>query len=143
LALVTAILPRISSLELRVAQPANAIGSFFAETFTRRTGKSLTIVAGDRRLAALVAVSAPSKPRLYIDAAHTPWLGDDDIRKNGAVVLWHARDVVGAPPPDIAARFPALAAELPHVFERRLPGFGAPLRIGWAVIRPRQAETER
>ena len=47
-----------------VAQPAAEMGQFFAESFERRTGKPLAIVAGDPQIAALVALTAPSRPSL-------------------------------------------------------------------------------
>src|SRR5258708_6742526 len=49
-------LPWAAAIELQVAQPANALGQFFSETFERRTSRTLEIVGGDARLAALVAL---------------------------------------------------------------------------------------
>jgi len=130
------VLPRLFPVEVRAAQPAGAIATFFAETFERRTGQPLAIVAGDRRLASLVAVGARSRPHQFIDEKETPWLTGDDIKARGAVVLWRATDTRGTPPPEIKARFPDLVLEVPHVFERQFQVFGPPLRVGWAVIRP-------
>ncbi|MPZ57306.1 MAG: hypothetical protein GEU91_12565 [Rhizobiales bacterium] len=132
------LVPRLLRMELRVAQPAIAIGRFFTETFERRTGQPLEIVTGDRRLASLVAVASASRPRQFIDETTTPWLTADDIRSRGAVVLWPAVDTPGTPPQEIKARFPDLVLEVPRVFERTLQGFGRPLRVGWAVIRPQR-----
>jgi 4-amino-4-deoxy-L-arabinose transferase-like glycosyltransferase len=132
------VLPRVVPIQPRVAQPAAAMAGFFSETFERRTGQPLAIVAGDRRLASLVATASQSQPRQYIDDVTTPWLSVADIEKRGAIVLWPATDTQGTPPADIKARFPDLLLELPRVFERPLQGFGAPLRVGWAVIRPSQ-----
>ena len=137
-ALGVTLLPRLLPIALPVAQPASAIATFFAETFERRTGRPLAIVAGDRRLASLVAIASASRPRQFIDAATTPWLTDDDIRARGAVVLWPAADTPGTPPPDIKARFPDLVLEIPRVFERPLQGLGPSLRVGWAMIRPQR-----
>jgi hypothetical protein len=106
------------------------MGRFFGETFERRTGRALAVVAGDERLAALVALAAPSRPTLLFDAhpERSPWTSVEDARERGAVVLWRASDTVGAPPADLKQRFPDLVPELPHAFARE--------RIGWAVIRP-------
>jgi hypothetical protein len=134
-AVLVAMVPRLLPVELRVAQPADAVGRFFTETFERRTGQPLGIVTGDRRLASLVALAAPTRPRLFIDETTTPWLRPDDIAAQGAVVVWPATDTAGTPPAGIKARFPDLVAELPHTFERPLQGFGPPLRVGWAVVR--------
>lgn len=137
-ALGVTVLPRLFPLEVRAAQPAEAIAGFFADTFERRTGRPLAIVAGDRRLASLVAVGARSRPHQFIDEKTTPWISDNDIKARGAVVLWPATDTRGNPPPEIKARFPELVLEVPQAFERPFQVFGPPLRVGWAMIRPDQ-----
>jgi hypothetical protein len=54
-------------------------------------------------------------------------------------VVWPTKDTAGTPPPDITARFADLVPEVPHTFERPVQGRLPLLRIGWAVIRPRNA----
>ena len=54
-------------------------------------------------------------------------------------MLWPTNDTAGTPPPDIKARFADLVPEVPHTFERPVQGRLPLLRIGWAVIRPRNA----
>ena len=74
-ALALFVLPWLN-IDLRVAMPAQAIARFFAETFERRIGTPLQIVAGDPRTAALIALGAPSRPSLYLDATpeRSPWV---------------------------------------------------------------------
>jgi 4-amino-4-deoxy-L-arabinose transferase-like glycosyltransferase len=136
--LLIVLLPWAAGTELKIAQPARAMGRFFAESFERRTGQPLAIVTGDPRTAALIAVAAPSRPSILFDAApeRSPWVTADDIRSKGAVVVWLAADTTPTPPPDIKAYFPDLVPEVPHTFDRPVQGRMAPLRIGWAVIRP-------
>ena len=43
-----------------------------------------------------------------------------------------------ASPADIAARFPGIVPELPRVFDRMVSGRQPLLRIGWAIVRPKQ-----
>lgn len=126
--------------DLPVAQPASAMGRYFAETFERRTGRPLAVVAGEPRLAALVALGAASRPSLLLDEnpALTPWTSLDDIRRKGGVVVWTTTTTVGAPPAEIRARFPELIPEPPRVFERAVQGRLPPVRVGWGVIRPQQ-----
>jgi hypothetical protein len=121
-----------------VDRPAAAMGRFFAENFTRRTGAPLAIVTGDPDTAALVALGAPGRPSLYLGASpgRTPWVSTADIRRKGAVVVWPSADTRGEVPPAIAARFPGLVADVPHAFEREVQGRLPLLRIGWGVIRP-------
>ena len=78
-----AVMPWIASVDPKVAQPAEAEGRFFAETFQRRTGKPLQYVAGDQRLAPLVALAAPSRPHVYFDWAPkwSPWATPADMQQ--------------------------------------------------------------
>jgi hypothetical protein len=132
------VLPAALGTELKVAQPATAMGRFIGESFERRTGKPLAIVTGDPRAAALVALTAPSRPSVFFDSdpARSPWVSVEDIRDKGAVVVWLATGTDPTPPPDIKAYFPDLVAELPRAFDRPVPGRLPPLRLGWGVIRP-------
>jgi hypothetical protein len=132
-------LPWVAGVELKVAMPANDMGRFFGENFERRTGRPLTVVAGEPQLAALVAIGAPSRPSVY-DHLHpdrTPWVPEAAIVANGAVVIWIAADTAGAPPPDIRARFPDIVPEVPRAFARAVQGRLPLTRIGWGMIRPR------
>jgi Dolichyl-phosphate-mannose-protein mannosyltransferase len=130
--------PWTAAVELKSAQPAKAMGQFFGETFDRRTGKPLAIVSGDPRLAGLVALSAPSRPSYYddIEPQRTPWVTDEDIRREGAIIVWPARDTAGLPPPDVKARFPDLVPEVPRAFEHAIQGRLPLARVGWGMIRP-------
>jgi 4-amino-4-deoxy-L-arabinose transferase-like glycosyltransferase len=126
-------------IELQNAQPADAMGAFFADAFQKRTNKPLAIVTGDARLASLVAFAAPSRPSYYdfVDPARTPWITADDIRRKGLIVVWPARDTRGAPPPDIASRFPDLVPDdVPRAFEHAIQGRLPLARVGWGMIRP-------
>jgi hypothetical protein len=136
------LLPWAVGTELKVAQPANAMGKFFAESFARRTGRPLTIVGGDQHLAELVAIGARTRPQVYfeINPSSETRITADAVRKNGAVIVWQSPDTNPAPPPDIQERFPDLTPEVPHAFARPVRGRLPPLLIGWGVIRP--ADTE-
>ncbi len=136
--LLIVLLPWTVGTDLKIAQPANAMGEFFAESFQRRTGQKLAIVTGDPRTAALIALAAPSRPSVFFDAdpSRTPWVTADDIRKKGAVVVWLAADTSPSPPPDIKIYFPDLVAEVPRTFDRPVEGRLPLLRVGWGVIRP-------
>ena len=127
--------PWLYPTELKLAQPAAELGRIFAGNFQTRTGRPLTIVAGDARLASLIAMSAP-RPTLYLDATPelTPWVTPREVARSGALVVWPAGET-RLPPAAIRERFPGLAAEPVQVFAR--PGRLPPLRIGWAIIPPR------
>ena len=137
-------LPWVYRYDLDVGQPAGEMGRYFSESFQRRTGRPLAIVAGDEHTAALVALAAPSRPSLYLDATpeRTPWVSRQDIENKGAVVVWQTTDMAGAPPAEIKARFPDLVADVPRSFSRTVQGRLPLTRIGWGVIRPRGALSE-
>src|SRR5579872_1758673 len=132
-----AVLPWVFPTDLRVAQPANAMGRFFAENYQRRTGLPLAYVGGDDRTASLVALGAPSRPHVFFDYApeRSPWATPDDVRAQGGILVWPA-GTVATPPAEIKADFPAMVPEVPRGFSRRIEGFLPLLRIGWAVVRP-------
>jgi hypothetical protein len=132
------LLPWTAGTDLNVAQPATAMGRFFADSFERRTGQPLAVVTGDPRIAALVALAAPSRPSVFFDAdpARSPWVTVDDIGKKGAIVVWLTADTVQTLPLDIKAYFPDLIAEVPRVFDRPVQGRLPLFRVGWGVIRP-------
>ncbi len=140
---VIAVLPWTTGTELRVAEPATAMGRYFGDSFARRTGRSLAVVSGDEHLAELIALAAPSRPSVYFaaDPARSPWVTAQDIREKGAVIVWPTLDTNPTPPPEIKARFPDLAPEVPRSFSRPVRGRLPPLLIGWGVIRPAAAPT--
>ena len=137
-AFVATIVPWIGRVGPSAALPATAMARFFAESFERRTGHPLPAVAGDPDLAALVAMG-PSRPHLLLDASpeRTPWMTKERFAETGGLLLWRATDTLGAPPPELARRFPDLVPEVPRAFEHFLNGRQAPPRIGWAIVRPK------
>src|SRR6185503_12745013 len=80
-AMAVVLLPWTLGTELQVSQRAAAIGKFFGENFERRAGRPLAIVAGDQRLASLIAMSAPSRPSLVFTSLPetAPWPTRQDI----------------------------------------------------------------
>ena len=137
-ALAIVVQPWIFAFDLNVGRPAADMGRFFGDSFLRRTDRNLAIVAGDQSIAALIALGAPSRPALYLEA-----VPDDrrrvtrtDIVQKGAVVVWLAADPSGRPPREIERQFPGLVAEVPHAFARQYQGRMPLLRIGWGIVRP-------
>lgn len=132
------VVPWLAQTSQAEAIPSAEMARFFADNFQRRTGKPLPAVAGDPALAALVSLG-PTRPHLLIDAdpQRTPWITPARFVETGGVVVWRATDTIGAPPPDLAQRFPGLVPELPQVFESLLAGRRTPPRIGWAIVRPK------
>jgi hypothetical protein len=132
------VLPWLGVSGMDVARPAATMGRFFAENFERRTGTPLAIVAGEPGTAAFVALGAPTRPSLYLDATpdRTPWVTAEDVRRKGAVVVWPNDDTRAQVPADIATRFPGLVADVPRAFEFMVQGRLPLWRVGWGVVRP-------
>ncbi len=132
------VLPWTFAVDLKIAQPANAEGRYFADNFQRRTGKPMPYVTGDSRVAPLVALVAPSRPHVYFDWApeRSPWVTTTELYQNGAVLVWPAADSAGTPPPVLKLQFPAMVPEVPRSFSRAVQGVLPLIRIGWAVVRP-------
>src|SRR5579875_3378427 len=139
--LALALLPWIGGVDPRVAQPAADEGAFFADSYQRRTGRPLLYVTGDPRVAPLVALGARSRPHVYFAWApeRSPWASAEDVREQGGVVVWRIDDNATAPPPALKALFPEMVPEVPRFFARPVQGTLPLIRIGWAVIRPREA----
>lgn len=134
----TFFMPWISSSEVATSLPARAIANFFGDSFERRTNRPLRAVTGDAQLAALISLGA-GRPHLLLDTPpeQTPWLNLVKFNETGGVVVWRASDTAGMPPADIVQRFPGLVPEVPRVFEWLVTGRQPPLRIGWALVRPK------
>lgn len=130
--------PWTSGGEVATAMPASDIAQFFVDNFERRTNQKLRAVTGDPQLAGLIALGR-GRPHLLLSATpqRTPWETPAEFNTSGGVVVWRAADTVGAPPADLLQRFPGLVPEVPHSFDWLINGRQPPLRIGWAVLRPK------
>jgi Dolichyl-phosphate-mannose-protein mannosyltransferase len=136
--ITTLFLPWTSAAEVKTSMPGRAIARYFGDSFERRTNQPLRAVAGDPQIASLIALDR-SRPHLLLDATpqRTPWLNAAKFAETGGIVVWRASDTAGTPPADIAARFPGLVPEVPRAFEWYVNGRQPLLRIGWAIVRPK------
>ncbi|MBV9556232.1 MAG: glycosyltransferase family 39 protein [Pseudolabrys sp.] len=132
------VLPWTLGVDLKVGQPTSAMGQFYSDNFQRRTGKPLSYVAGDTRLASLVALASPSRPHVYFDRTpeRSPWATAANLRDEGAILLWPSADTAGSPPADLKSQFPEIVPELPRAFARPIEGILPLIRVGWAAVRP-------
>ena len=133
-----AIFPWTVGIDLRIAQPANAEGRFYADIYQRRTGKPLVYLSGDPRVAPLVALAAPSRPHVYFAWApqRSPWASPADIRAQGGILVWPAADNSGTPPETLKVQFPDMVPEVPRSFPRAVQGMLPLIRLGWSMQRP-------
>jgi len=134
----TVLLPWTTAAEVSTSAPGRQIARYFGENFERRTNQRLRAVAGDPQFASLIALDA-GRPHLLLDATpqRTPWLNAAQFAETGGIVVWRASDTAGTVPADIARRFPGLVPEVPRAFEWSVNGRQPLLRIGWAIVRPK------
>jgi hypothetical protein len=118
--------------------PSAEMARWFTEVYRIRTGQKLAIVAGDAWTAGALALASHDRPRLYLDgnSERAPWIKDERVKRAGVLVVWRVEGSNAAPPPGLAARFPAMAIETPRSFDWAIKGRLSPIRIGWAVIPP-------
>jgi hypothetical protein len=130
--------PWASAAEVPTSLPGRQIARYFGDSFERRTNQPLRAVAGDPKIAGLIALDT-GRPHLLLDATpqRTPWLSAAKLTETGGIVVWRASDTAGTPPADIAKRFPGLVPEVPRAFEWYVNGRQPLLRIGWAIVRPK------
>jgi hypothetical protein len=130
--------PWVSGTQMQTSLPGRTIAQFFGDSFQRRINRPLPAVVGDPQLAALIGLG-PSRPHLLLATApeRGPWLTPEKFKEAGGVVVWRTSDTAGTPPPDIASRFPDLVPEVPQSFDWLVNGRAAPLRVGWAIVRPK------
>jgi hypothetical protein len=135
---ITFFQPWTGATEVPTSMPASAIARYFGDSFERRTNQRLRAVTGDPQLATLIAMDK-GRPHLLLDATpqRTPWLSVAKFNETGGVVVWRASDTSGAPPADIAQRFPGLVPEVPRAFDWLVNGRQPSLRVGWAIVRPK------
>src|SRR3569833_3073970 len=132
--------PWTDAVETQTSLPARAMGKFFADNYKLRTNRPLPAVAGDPQIATLIGIGAPSRPQvLFSNLGKTPWIDAATNNTGGGLIVWRAHDTVGAPPEEIAKTFPGLVAEVPRTFDQAIEGRLEALRIGWGVVRPREA----
>jgi 4-amino-4-deoxy-L-arabinose transferase-like glycosyltransferase len=136
-AIAVATVPATFGIDLRIAQPANSEGGFYADIYQRRTGKPLTYLTGDPRIAPLIALTAPSRPHLYFAWApqRSPWATAADIRTQGGILVWPAADNSGTPPETLKVQFPEMVPEVPRSFPRAVQGMLPLVRLGWSMVR--------
>jgi len=115
--------------------PAAEIARTMTESFNNRAGKPLELLIGPPVRAAEIALASKDRPHIYpnADPAKSPWIGEDSVKRTGAVVFWPIEGANPEPPP-FTSLLPPFAPEAP--LSLVLPGSAGLVRIGWAIIPP-------
>lgn len=120
--------------------PAVPAAQAMAGAFQSRAEKPLGVLIGPSLEASSVALASVDRPHIFpnADRAAAPWIKDDMLAKEGAVVFWPVAGSDTAPPAALTAALPPFTPEAPLSLQWQMPGSIAPVRIGWAIILPQK-----
>jgi hypothetical protein len=141
------LVPSLTGSWKRINFPGRDLARVAKDEWSARYDSPLKISIGDVWLAGNIAFYCPQDitPSVYIDASTkaSPWLNDDLVRLQGAVVAWMS-DKRGKSPQalddssmaSLARRFPSIEELAPIRLNARWPGGSAPVYVGMAIIPP-------
>jgi len=130
--------PFVTGMGGRIQFPAAQMASEIAGVWHKETGaRPLDVVVGDAWNGGIVTAYAREHPSLMIDAERwkSPWITAGRIRRSGAVLVWSADRGKGEPA-NMVAEFPHAILQKPLVLDYLTKARVAPVRIGWAILRP-------
>jgi len=129
------VLPLFDHRYRAVFFPGDKLGAALTQRFHAATGNELRYVVGSMWDGGNLAHYSPDQPQVLIDGlpARAPWIDLNDLRKNGAIVVWVGGDSAHLPPEFAAV---ASGAEVGTPFDLPMRrGFGA-AHVGWAILKP-------
>ena len=121
-------------------------GRQLAEAVTRRWREQfatpLPFVGGGEFASNNIAVYSPDRPRVIVhaDAAKSPWVDRDELRKRGAVLVWEDGQIDAATLAQLRSDYPGLDVQEPLILPRQTfvaRGSLHPVRVHVAFVPPR------
>ena len=129
------VLPLLDHRYRAVFFPGDKLGASLTARFHAATGEPLRYVIGSMWDGGNLAHYSPDQPQVLIDGkpARAPWIDLNDLRKDGAVVVWTQGD-----PTVLPARFAAIApnAEVGAPFDLPMRRGTGAVHVGWAIVKP-------
>jgi 4-amino-4-deoxy-L-arabinose transferase-like glycosyltransferase len=129
------VLPFFDHRYRAVLFPGGALGATLTQRFHDATGKPLHYVIGSMWDGGNLAHYSPDQPQVLVDGepARAPWIDLNDLRKDGAVVVWTQGD-----PAQLPAQVAAIAgnAEVGAPFDLPMRRGGGEVHVGWAILKP-------
>jgi 4-amino-4-deoxy-L-arabinose transferase-like glycosyltransferase len=128
-------LPFLDHRYRAVLFPGTSLGEILTRRFHAATGQPLRYVIGSMWDGGNLAHYSPDQPEVLVDGspARAPWIDLDDLRKNGAVVVWTQGDTAQMPPQFTAVATDAAVGAPFDLPMRRGPGT---VHVGWAILPP-------
>lgn len=146
------LLPFITEKPGRLLFPGEELAKQISEGWHKQYTSPLAYAVGDTWPAGNVAYYAPERPHLFIngDTVISPWINMDDVKKQGAVVVWcelHCSrsdddshkdgKTVNKPLPDyMHTIFPEAIIQKSLEIPRQTDADVFPITFGWAIVPP-------
>jgi len=127
--------------------PGRELADQVTAIWHERHGTSLQHVAGERWIVDNVSFYSLDRPLVIVsrdlwnselDLAANAWTSVEDFRRRGGVLLWYADREGLALPPSLRQHFPGALVLKPLVLPYRTWFEVEPVRVGVAVVEPRQ-----
>jgi 4-amino-4-deoxy-L-arabinose transferase-like glycosyltransferase len=132
-----AVLPHVDHRYRASLFPGDALAKNISMRFRAATGQPLHYVIADMWVGGNIHHYSSDHPRTLIDGkpARAPWINLDDLRKQGAAVVW-----TDGPLTKLPAGFSGIAAgaemQPPFDLPMRWGGHGG-VKVGWAILKPK------
>ena len=129
------VLPYFDHRYRAVFFPGDKLGETLTARFHAATGQKLSYVIGTMWDGGNLAHYSADQPQVLIDGLpqRAPWLDLNDIRKQGAIVVWTEHD-----PKEMPAQLAAVApgAEIGTPFDLPMRRGTGAVHVGWAILKP-------
>ena len=122
--------------------PGHEAALYFYDVWQQRTDKPLLYVVGDEWESCNIAFYSPMRPRphvwIYGSESVSPWIHEEDVLRQGAVIVWNAED----PTPPIwvdvfLSRFPGTMIQPRQQFTYSMDRNPATVTLGSAILLPK------
>ncbi len=131
------VLPSIDHRYRAVFYPGDKLAAALTQRFHAATGQKLRYVIGSMWDGGNLAHYSPDQPQVLIDGLprRAPWIDLNNLRAQGAVVVWTGGDLEHLPP-----TFAAIAGSAEVGTPLTLPPRRGDsiLHVGWAILMPQQ-----
>jgi hypothetical protein len=130
------VLPNVDHRYRAVLFPGDSLGETLTARFHEATGEPLRYVIGSMWDGGNLAHYSPDQPQVLVDGLprRAPWIDLDDLRDDGAILVWTQSDP-GKLPPAFAAIAPG--AEIGAPFDLPMRRDDGTVHVGWAILKPR------
>jgi len=132
--------PYLRSKPSRIHFPGSELAATVQRVWSEHNHEPLSTVGGDAWYAGNVAVYSRGDVSTYTDLIpeHAPWIGDDQLKRFGGVILWPiGDDQDAADMPELwKRRFPDARPSTPLVLPWQTAARLEPLRVGIAIVDP-------